>query len=124
MDEVAVTRSDGSEDRPGPRDPDGEPGHRAELDPDEVRHAASAALHRMRDLQDALTAVRGEARSAAGDVAVVTEGSGAIVDLRLEPAALSRPADELGRVIVETADAAAREAYLRHAEVLREYSSD
>ena len=71
----------------------------------------------------AMAAVRGRARSERGDVHVTAEGSGAMVDLRLEPAALSRPADELGRVIVETAEAAAREAYERHREVLHEYSS-
>lgn len=127
-----MTRSDEYPDPGGSREPGADPAAHSrpdtdpdtELDAEAVKHAASAALNRMRDLQDALAAVRGGARSESGDVRVVAEGSGAIVELHLESAALSRSADELGRVIVETAEAAARAAYSRHAEVLREYSSD
>ncbi len=96
----------------------------AELDFDAVTMAASAALDRIREMQEAMAAVRGHADSEQGDVHVTAEGSGAMVDLRLDPSALSRSPGELGRVIVETAEAAAREAYERHLEVLAEYSSD
>lgn len=103
----------------------GDQGRAAEdLDADTVAAAASAALDRIRGLQEAMAAVRGSADSERGDVHVTAEGSGAMVELRLDPAALSRPADELGRVIVETAEAAARAAYERHLEVVADYSSD
>lgn len=102
----------------------GDQGRAAEdLDADTVAAAASAALDRIRGLQEAMAAVRGSADSERGDVHVTAEGSGAMVELRLDPAALSRPADELGRVIVETAEAAARAAYERHLEVVADYSS-
>lgn len=93
-------------------------------DHDEVVHAAASALDRIRHLHDALIAIRVDARSEAGDIGVTVDGSGALVDLVLEPAALSRPGAELGRVIVETAEAAARGALLRHGELIREHGAD
>lgn len=92
-----------------------------EPDYDDVVASADSALGRMRDLHDALTALRVDRHSEARDVHVTVDGSGALLELTLEPAALSRPAAELGRVIVEMAEAAARDAFVRHGEIVREH---
>lgn len=110
MDEVAVTA-------PGT-------GGSGELDYDDVVASASAALDRMRDLRDALDSLRVDAVSGSGDIRVTVDGSGALVDLTLAPAAMSRPATDLGREIVSTTEQAAREAFVRHGEIVREHGAD
>lgn len=111
---MAETTVTGSEGATAPEEPDY----------DDVVSSADSALGRMRDLHDALVALRVDGHSESRDIHVTVDGSGALLDLTLAPAALSRPAAELGRVIVETAEAAARDAFVRHGELVREHGAD
>lgn len=55
--------------------------------------------------------VRGEARSPDGYVTVAVDFTGAVTEVRLDPAALRTPSERLAAIVTETARAAARLAH-------------
>jgi DNA-binding protein YbaB len=72
--------------------------------------AAQEQARRAQAFQDQVKAVRGVARSPRGQVQVTVDASGRLAAVDLADAAFDLSPRDLGRLIVETADAAQREA--------------
>jgi hypothetical protein len=99
-------------------------GRRPEPDFDEALHRARRRAAALEDALDALTAVRGRARSADGEVDVVVDGGGRLVSVALADAVARLPAARRGALVVETVDAAARDASAQRLAVLGGLAAD
>lgn len=76
--------------------------------------AASAELGR----------IHGQARSGRGEVEVLVSAAGALVDLRLTPAARRLEAEQLAHLILATARAAQRDAGTQALRIMTDYVGD
>ncbi|KUI32789.1 hypothetical protein AU194_25805 [Mycobacterium sp. GA-2829] len=81
-------------------------------------HRARRQAATLADAADALAAGRGRARSADGVVAAEVDGHGILLALTLADPATRLPPERLGAAIVETVQAAARDARVRRHAVL------
>lgn len=85
---------------------------------DTVLTRARGQVVALADAADALAAGRGRARSADGVVDAEVDGHGVLVALTLADTAARLPPERLGAAIVETVQAAARDARVRRHAVL------
>ncbi|QKT08142.1 YbaB/EbfC family nucleoid-associated protein [Gordonia sp. X0973] len=91
---------------------------------DEILARVSTAVGRMADLSDGYAAIRAEAADPKGAVTARVDGSGALVGLELDHAAVRLGADALGESIVSTAMIAAQRAYAQRARLTEDFNSD
>lgn len=73
---------------------------------------------------DELGRVSGQARSGRGEVEVRVSASGALVDLHLTPAARRLEAEQLARLILDTAQEAQRAAAAQTMRIMSDYVGD
>jgi DNA-binding protein YbaB len=78
---------------------------------DDIEAGARRALDRLQTASENIAAIRVEHSDDDELVTVVIDGSGALVDLRISDAAMSRPPKELGQLVVDTALAGAGQAF-------------
>lgn len=90
---------------------------------DDLIDRADRALSAMHDASEMLSALRIVRRSADGLATVTVDGSGAMVDLYLQPDLSRESATQLENSIVVTAAEAAGEALRRRAAVLEQMQS-
>ncbi|WP_245720022.1 YbaB/EbfC family nucleoid-associated protein [Nocardia uniformis] len=91
---------------------------------DELQARVQQKLYRMQDLRDGLAAVRGRETSEDGVVTVEVDGNGALKDLAFSSGISRLTPDELERIVVQTAAAAARVAFEQRAELVNEYTAE
>ena len=77
---------------------------------DDIRAQTAARLERIAQVQDELTTLYAEARTADGRVNVRVNAAGRPTALRLEPTAMSMPAPDLAAAILRAVDDAAIQA--------------
>ena len=78
---------------------------------DDLEASARRALDRMQSTSEAIAAIRTEHSDEDERVTVVVSGTGELLDLRIDDSAMSMEPDELARLVVSTAHAAAGLAF-------------
>ena len=91
---------------------------------EEMLVRAYSAIGAMADLSDAYGAIRGESSDARRLVTARTDGSGALVGMEIDGAAMRLAPRELGDLITATAMIAAQRAYAQRAALTDEFKRD
>ncbi|MGU3292782.1 YbaB/EbfC family nucleoid-associated protein [Williamsia sp. M5A3_1d] len=78
---------------------------------DDLEASARRALDRMQSASEAIAGIRNEHTDDDERVTVVVSGTGELLDLRISDSAMSMDPDELARLVVSTAQAAAGQAF-------------
>ncbi|GAB09952.1 hypothetical protein GOARA_050_00140 [Gordonia araii NBRC 100433] len=91
---------------------------------DELLAQATVAAGRMADLADGYAALVGEASDANKLVVARVDGSGALVGLDLDSAAMRLGSADLGELIVSTAMVAAQRAYAQRAALTDDFNRE
>ena len=91
---------------------------------DELAAHAARGLERLRALSGQLSSITANAASADGDVVVTVDGSGALVDLVLSPRIGGLTPARFERILIDTALAAAAQAFARRAELVDAFNAE
>lgn len=91
---------------------------------DELEARVRQRMYRFQELGDELGAVRGRETSEDGAVTVEVDGNGALLDLGFSGEISRMSVDEFERAVVETANAAARNAFAKRAELVNRFNEE
>ncbi|MEV6771291.1 YbaB/EbfC family nucleoid-associated protein [Nocardia sp. NPDC051030] len=91
---------------------------------DELEDRVRRQLYRFQDLADQMAAVRGRETSEDGAVTAEVDGNGALKDLQFSSAVSRMTPGEFERAVVDTAAAAARNAFERRAEIVNHFNEE
>jgi DNA-binding protein YbaB len=91
---------------------------------EEMLARASAAIGAMAELSEGYAAIVGEGSDVRSRVTARVDGSGALIGLDLDPAAMRSGAVELGELIVSSAMVAAQRAYAQRATLTEQFNRD
>lgn len=91
---------------------------------EEILARASAAIGAMAELSEGYAAITGEGSDVRSLVSARVDGSGALVGLEIDPAAMRSGAVDLGELIVASAMVAAQRAYAQRAALTEQFNRD
>ncbi|MFI6870178.1 YbaB/EbfC family nucleoid-associated protein [Nocardia sp. NPDC050406] len=91
---------------------------------DELEARVRQRMYRFQELGDELGAVRGRETSADGAVTVEVDGNGALLDLDFSSEISRLSPDEFERTVVDTANAAARNAFAKRAALVTRFNEE
>lgn len=91
---------------------------------DELIARVQQQLYRLRDLDDAMRGVRATATSADGAITVEVDGNGAPADVSFTAGISAMTPEEFEKALVETARAAAEQAFSARADLVDAYNEE
>ncbi|MBF6133802.1 YbaB/EbfC family nucleoid-associated protein [Nocardia otitidiscaviarum] len=91
---------------------------------DELETRVRQQMYRFQEFGDELAAVRGRETSEDGAVTVEVDGNGALRDLNFSSEIARMSPDEFERAVVDTANAAARNAFTKRAELMTRFNEE
>ncbi|MFE1593221.1 YbaB/EbfC family nucleoid-associated protein [Nocardia sp. NPDC058705] len=91
---------------------------------DELQASVQRRLYRLRDLTDGLTGLRAEHTSQDGEVTVVVDGNGGLLDLRFTEDISRMTPSEFEQTLTGTAAAAVREVFAQRAELVTAFNAE
>ncbi|MET8878571.1 YbaB/EbfC family nucleoid-associated protein, partial [Nocardia sp. NPDC004604] len=91
---------------------------------DELEDAVRRRLYRMRDLGDDMAAIRVRETSPDGAVTVEVDGNGKLLDLEFSEAISRLAPSDFEKTLVDTAMAAARQAFAQRGELIEAFNEE